>query len=63
MSVIILWSIVDFFVALLLNNSFTNTDVAFAVRLAVSMLVGWALFVAGMGAWVSVTQQDGEHAN
>jgi tetrahydromethanopterin S-methyltransferase subunit D len=63
LSVIILWVIVDFFVALFLNTSIANTDVAFVARLAVSMLVGWALFVFGIGAWASVTSRDSEHAN
>jgi len=63
LSIIILWIIVDYFVALFLSTSIADTDIAFGVRLGVSMMVGLALFVFGMGTWASVTPRDSEHAN
>lgn len=63
MSMIILWLIVDYFVALFLSTYIADTEIAFVVRLGLSMMVGLALFVFGMGTWASVTPQDDEHAN
>lgn len=63
LSVIVLWTIADYFVSLFLTASIPNTDIAFAVRLGVSTLVGLVLLVFGLGAWATVTKRDGEHAN
>lgn len=63
LSTIILWIIVDYFVALFLSKFIADADIAFVVRLGVSMMAGLALFVFGMSTWASVNPRDGEHAN